>query len=285
MINSGEEIMTDMKDKSMRGLLWSTAIGACLLASTASAAIIRCDGCSESAYEQKAVAAGLGEHVVYDLANDRAVGFSVEFDRELRRQFVFPIDVPPEIRAQVIAFSAFFKDTGGSMIQTVEVSADELQLLGLGGASAFDVVGDSNLRARMADRIWLSPPSSVPAALRNVIETLLAGTMTFLGITTNPRFTVVFIDGSKVSFVIDFVKQKASYDPGSGRTASGQVIPESTAASEAGTWTFGQGSAGASDDIGQFIDHLRSLGIPVTGGGTKRIKCTFDGVTLSCEST
>jgi len=280
--------MAGMKGLSIRGVLWSSAVGMCLLASTASAAIIRCDGCSELAYEQKALAAGAGEHVVYDLANDRVVGFSVErYDRELRRQFVFPTDVPPEIRAQVTAFSAFFKETGGSMIQTVEVRADELQLVGLGGASAFDVVGDANLRARMADQIWQRPPATVPAALRNVIETLLSATMTFIGITTSPRITIVFIDGSSVSFVIDFVKQKASYDRGSARTSSGQLIPESNAPSDAaGTWTFGSGSAGPSDDIGRFVNHLRSLGIPVTGGGgTSKISCTFDGVTLSCKVT
>lgn len=286
IINTREVIMTDRKEKSMPGALWAAAMAMCLLASTASAAIIRCDGCSESAYEQKAEAAGRGRHVVYDLANDRAVGFRVVYDRESGSLFVEPDDVPAEIRAQVTAFSAFFKDTGGSMIQTVQVRADELQVLGLGGASAFDVVGDANLRARMADRLWQSPPSSVPAALRNLIETLVSATMTFIGVTTSPRIIVVFIDGSSVSFTIDFNLQQASYVSGGARTASGQLIPESNVASNAGTWTFGPGSAGAADDINQFINHLRSLGVPVTGGsGSRRISCTFDGVTLSCHVT
>jgi len=280
--------MAGMKGLSKRGVLWSTAVGMCLLASAASAGIIRCDGCAESAYEQIKAAAGPGEHVVYDLANDRVVGFSVEYDRELRRPLVSPSDVPPEIRAQVTAFSALFWEVGSSMIQTVEIQADDLQLPGIGGATAGDVVEELSLRTRIADRLWQRPPSTLPVSLRNAIDAVRSASFSIVAGPSRTRINAVFGDGSRVSFLLGFAIQDAPYDPGSARTPSGQLIPDSYAPDEAaGIWTFGKGSVGESDDAGRFIEHLRSLGIPVTGGGddTKTIKCSRESGTLACTAT
>jgi hypothetical protein len=259
-----------------------------LLAAPASAGIIRCDGCAESAYQQAAVAAGPGEHVVYDLANDRVVGFSVEYDRESRRPRVSPADVDPEIRAQVTAFSVLFWEVGAALNQTVEVRADDLQLLGLGGASAFDVVEDASLRTRMADRLWQHPPSTLPVSLRNAIDAVRSAPFPIIGGSYRTRINAIFGDGSRVSFMLGFATQDAPYDPGSARTPGGQLIPDSYAPNEAaGIWTFGKGSVGESDDAGRFVEHLRALGIPVTGAGddTKTIKCIREGGTLACTAT
>lgn len=280
--------MTAMKGISMRGVLCSTAVGMSLLASTTSAGIIRCDGCSGLAYEQITAAAGPGEHVVYDLANDRVFGFSVEYDHESRRPLVSPSDVPPEIRAQVTAFSALFWEVGASMNQTVEVRADDLQLPGIGGATAFDVVEDVNLRTRMADRLWQSPPATLPVSLRNAIDAVRSALFSIIGGSKRTRINAIFGDGSRVSFMLDFAAQEAPYDPGSAVTPSGQLIPDAYAPSgTTGIWTFGKDSVGESDDAGRFIEHLRSLGIPVIGGGddTKTIKCTREGGTLGCTAT
>lgn len=280
--------MAGMKGLSIRGVLCSSAVGMSLLASTASAAIIRCDGCSELAYEQKALAAGAGEHVVYDLANDRAIGFSVEYDRELRRPRVSPSDVPPEIRAQVTAFSALFWEVGAALNQTVEIQADDLQAHGLDGATAFDVVEDVSLRTRIADRLWQRPPSTLPVSLRNAIDAVRSALFSIIGGSKRTRINAIFGDGSRVSFMLDFAAQEAPYDPGSALTPSGQLIPDAYAPSgSTGIWTFGKDSVGESDDAGRFIEHLRSLGIPVTGGGddTKTIKCSRESGTLACTAT
>lgn len=280
--------MAGMKGLSMRGVLWSSAVGMCLLASTASAAIIRCDGCAESAYQQAAVAAGPGEHVVYDLANDRAVGFSVEYDRESRRPRVSPADVDPEIRAQVTAFSVLFWEVGAALNQTVEIQADDLQTHGLDGATAFDVVEDVSLRTRMADRLWQHPPSTLPVSLRNAIDAVRSASFSIVAGPNRTRINTVFGDGSRVSFLLGFATQDAPYDRGSARTPGGQLIPDSYAPNEAaGIWTFGKGSVGESDDAGRFIEHLRALGIPVTGAGddTTRIKCSRESGAFGCTAT
>lgn len=272
----------------MLGLWLSLVVSMCSFTTSVSAGTFRCDGCTPLAKRQVALAAGEGEHVVYDLLNNQATGFSVEPDDQTPGSLAaYYLSVDPLINNQVAAFSALFTATGGSMILSAGIRSDDLQMQGLGGATAFDVVENANLRAQLGDSIWMNPPATLPAVVRNVIETVKAWTLALSGVSTSPKIVVTFNDGSRVVFVIDFQNQKASYEVGSSRTANGQLIPESNSPTDAaGTWTFGAGTSGGSDDPSRFILHLQSLGIPVVTNGTSvgSIRCTFDGKTLSCTA-
>ena len=254
----------------------------------ASAQTIRCDGCSPAAKRDVAKAAGEGSYVVYDLINNQATGFDVTRDDQSLGSYQASVsDVNPLIKNQVAAFSAFFAATGGSMVVSSAIDANDINLPGLGGSTAFDIAEDANLRSQLADSLWSAPPHGVNSALLWVIETIKAAGFTLAGITTSARMAVVFWDGSSVAFTVDLNLQQVSYIRGSARTGGGQLIPETNDPFEvAGTYRFN--IPGSLDtDASRFLLHLAALGIPVvnsSSGPAGTVRCTFDGKTLTCRT-
>jgi hypothetical protein len=255
----------------------------------AAATSIRCDTCSPSAKRQVAIAAGEGMHLVYDLVNSQAVGFVVEPDDQYPGALTAAlVDVEPWVKDQVAAFSLLFAATGGSMIISASIDSEDINVEGIAGKTAFDVLEDMSLRTRISDSLWLSPPSrGVDSALLAVMESIKAIGLTLRGFPTSAVFVVTFPDGSSASFKTDLEGQRVSYVRGSGRTSNGQPIPETNDPFEVtGTYDLPPGDSPTQAD--RFILHLTSLGVPVGNassvgpGGGARVVCTFDGKTLHC---
>jgi hypothetical protein len=268
----------------MRGLVFGLALFV-LFAPPSHAALLRCDGCSYAAYEQKALARGRGIHFVYDLINSRVVSFDVEYDRETGQTFISPDYVDPSTVALVNALSAFHKETGGSMIQTIEINGDDLQVNGLGGANAFDVLRDGNLRAGVGDKLMTSFPSQRGSDLiETYSEQLVRGLVAVFGLTEGVvlEVRIHFIDGSSVVFTIDWTANTAEYRQGSARTAQGDQIPESNGAGASGSYGFPGDNVGAD----RFSNYMRELGALVEAvNGATHFVCSFDGVTVHCRGT
>src|SRR5690606_26362856 len=124
-----------------------------LVPPTASASFIRCDACSPEAYEIVAKRAQEGRHLVYDLPNNRVVGYEIERDDESGEHRAATVAVPADIAALVDALSDFHHETGGAMFAVVEAPLDFLQIPRSEDASASNVMEDAVLRTRIADRL------------------------------------------------------------------------------------------------------------------------------------
>ncbi len=255
-------------------------------ASSVNAAAIQCTGCSESVYPQRAMQLGRGTHVVFDLLNRRAAAFTVIYDTELRMWDVKPSALAPEAAEWVSALADYYADTGGLMSKTVEVSSEQLGIVGLGGASAYDVLRDRNLRVRIGDRL---ATAGIPAAdgtrafttMVDVARRIGYGTTGWVdGVTIDVR--IVFTDGASMTFRVTPDSLQAPYLEGSARSASGEGLLEANTREYEGTYNLP-----SSQESEQFLRRAGELGVRIvrvggaSGGG--RFSCTFDGTLLTCR--
>lgn len=246
------------------------------------AAALACHGCNPAHFEGVATSAGFGNHFVYDLMSNRVQGFSVSWERELSQWYAMPFRPSADVISYVDALSDLYYETGGTMEKTIIVFADDLGVPGLGGASAWDVSRDANLRGLMANRIgqgWLPGPPDV-ATFNRIVDLLGRGTGTLFGFTDFEfHIRVTFIDGSFVEFKL-VPDEGVSYMPDLARDAENNIIPMDNSRDYAGTYNFTNPV-----NLYNFSRHLQELGIPVTngGGGSTSIRCSWDGKTLLCR--
>jgi hypothetical protein len=238
---------------------------------------IRCDVCSADARRQLAASAGVGTHVVYDLVLRTKSGYRVTYDQERRINVAMPAAVDPKISQLVDALADFHAETGGSMRKWVEVQAEDL---GIGGLdSAYDVIDDRNLRLRVGDRLARSIPADGMQAFNNIIQLLGQLGMAGMGFTGDAAVTVIvrFADGTTVDFRVEPGNPRGQYQEESGRSENGDGLLESNDASFAGIYRFQ-----SNDDLHDFIERARILGIQITGPGGGTMRCTWNGHELRC---
>jgi hypothetical protein len=248
----------------------------------AQATTVRCDGCSDITFRQMAAQLGEGEHIIYDLAGARVQGFTVvEYEAD-RVSLPQRRDVGPEVEDIVLKMSAFYSATGGTMTVGVEVNSDELGLVGLGGATAYDVLGDYNMRARIGDRL---AQNGIPiyGAFGQIVNDFVQvmGSMAtgFFGFTDDSTIyvTIVFVDGSRLTYKVTPGVPTAELVDNTARDLNGNILLEANGAEFAGTYYF-PNDAG----LGDFLDRARMLGIEITGP-SDTIRCSWDGRTLTCS--
>lgn len=111
----------------------------------ASAATIRCDNCTETTYQSKAVSAGIGIHYVYDLpkAQSRKFQVGLECDENPNDgkttcvKAAWPLAVESEITNVTLDLAAYYQITGGTMKSHFTIVANGT----VQSFSAFDVAG------------------------------------------------------------------------------------------------------------------------------------------------
>ena len=249
--------------------------------SQAHAEALRGDGCSDTTFRQIAAQSGPGEHILFDLAGARVHGYSiVEYAPD---RFTMPqrYDVSPEVESAVVTMSALYAATGGSMTVGAEVFSDDLGLMGLGGATAYDVLADYNMQARIGDQLAQQGlPLQDPSGnyLNNLIQELGSAAMALLGLTDDATIyvTIRFVDGSKLMFKLTPGVPTAELVAHSGRDVNGNILLEGNAPEFAGTYYL------PGDSIGDFLDRARQLGIEITGPQSDVVTCTWDGQQLHC---
>jgi hypothetical protein len=95
--------------------------------------------------------------------------------------------------------------------------------------------------------------------------------------------TVTFTDGSKVDYTISAENNNTpTIVEATMRDASNNPIIQDNSIDYRGNYSF----AGDPSDISGWLDNMRHLDIPITGGeggGGSSADCVWDGVTLTCE--
>ncbi len=259
------------------------AAGLALLAvggNDASAAYIKCNSCTPSAYQSLAQQRGNGSHVVFDLVNRRVVGFDVHWDAETHVWEVESTSVAPEIVAVGMKLADLHRETGGSMRGVAEVGVSQLGLTGLGGASAYDVLNDRNLELRVGDYLaqFGLPVGTWTSTFENLFAAVNALGFGITGITDAVELNVkvVFVDGTSLVYRLVPGRPSAKLLAGSGRYSNGEGLLEANTATYAASYHFA-----SSGSLPQFLQRAAQLGIPIVGGGST-VKCSWDGRTLTC---
>lgn len=257
-----------------------------VLPAAATAATIRCDGCSDATMKYKAKMADVGEHTLYDLAGNRVKAYYVSYEPELYpnatnyygRLHVMQLGVPADVKEYVSYLSTAYAETGGTFRAKARVDAHDLGVNGLGSATAYDVMGDANLRARIGDRLAQGSIPNVPVWA----EWMAAHLQSYLNFreTLIMEIEIELWDGSLVVYEVKYGRNSASYLEGRSRTAGGQLIPEDNTRNYAGTWY------GAGDDMNAFINWMERLGAGTSSSGSgmiiQSVSCSWNGHTLHC---
>jgi hypothetical protein len=194
----------------------------------ASAAEIRCDQCSEAAFQTMASQAGVGIHYVYDLRTAQSRKYAVERSCEGPHDCsmeVSSLPVEADVNYIVMELTAYGQATEGSMSSnfTVYTNSD------LGGMTAFDVAGPGGPRTQLLN--WLSSSQSMTlrnalpgegAVLHNMIVTALNIFKNNIGKTL---VTVEFTDQSRVITEFESINGTFIVVEGSATDRYGNVIP------------------------------------------------------------
>lgn len=252
--------------------------------STLQAKAARCEGCTDSQFRQKALSLGEGQHVITSLSTNRVRAYRVIMETEpgsnYGQLFLQAQSVPSDLRYIFDVAVKFYALTKGTMKYGVTVDADDLNLRGLNGATAYDVMLDANLKARLGDRI-AQGDLPVSDTLDRAGEIILEGGLSAIGINEDAELLIAIRmeDGSIVVYKIGVLGYTGDYQEGRSRTASGELIPESNSASSQGTW-YGP------DGLNGLSNYLQRIGATManSGSGTVivRIKCSWNGKTLHC---
>jgi hypothetical protein len=228
------------------------------IAPGAKAAAVRCEGCSDAQARDAAKTLGFGQHIVSSFSTNRIWLFRV-FDRnagEPGAPIVVAVTsdpVPADVQALFAEVRDFYLFTGGTMKAAVLANADDLNVPGLTGASAFDVVSDANLRARLGDRLASAPLPSLGQALNRMGNHITQGLLGLIGAGDGSiEVTIVFSDGTEVVYLLSPSSGTGQYLEGRSRTATGQLIPDRNAPHQyEGNWS------GAGHEVQRLSIHMQ----------------------------
>lgn len=258
-----------------------------LLNSQVHARSARCEGCDLAQYRQAALALGPGKHVISSFSTNELRGYEVWVHEEpgFSTLRVKPWTVPAEYW-DLFAEARRFYLIAPSFSKVIHVNGGDLGVEGLTGATAYDIMGDANLRGRLGDRL-VQPLPGVDAIIDRALAGIAAGAYGHLGISDATIFIVVVTyDGSTVSYEVKLGSMNGQYLEGESRTSGGQVIPEDDTEDWEGTWY------GEAEDLGAFRTHLLGIGANLTepyanynGYYIHSVTCTWDGdaTQLSCH--
>ncbi|RUL70406.1 hypothetical protein [Dyella choica] len=243
------------------------ALSAAAFSTPALAINLECNWCNGGVFAEVAKSLDLGTHTIFNLNTGQYHTYQIRPQRgapleiDLSPDLLDAVEVPtpPEIASSIGAAAWFHETTGGTMRVMSTVSYPSLNVPGVDGrTTAYDVVADANLRARIGDAI--SQNLGAWDATKMIADNGWQIIKSQLGLKSSPTIevTVQFADSSTVVYEFNFMKSSktANYLRGRSRTAKGQLVPEQ--GDTGGTW-YGLPRGG--DDMGPF-----GLFIQRTGG-------------------
>lgn len=249
-------------------------------ASNSAALGIQCDYCSAAKVERLVQQAGPGEHEVFNFAEGTVQVYSVDNEADP----VSVVELPPSVAVLQAAagFKELFDRSGKAMTASATVNASNLGLP-FASATAFTTIQNANLRAQLGDR--LSDPTRPLTDLgANLNAARVVAARVIASAAPTLALTVAYQDGTSVKFEVDLTAGIADFVDGSGRTADGQLIPETAAQSDAGTWT------GDVDDLVLIGQHMQKRGASFAFGQCRvgvdsHLRCAWDEAKseLACE--
>lgn len=254
-----------------------------------SAATSRCDNCSESAYESKAISLGVGIHYVYDLQKARARKYEVQREcsgnlndgRTTCMKAAYPMPTEPEVMDFVLELTAYYQVTGGTMKSHFTIVADGTAQ----NLSAFDVAGPGGPRTRLID--WFNSTQlasinnalpTLGAAIHNIAVTIASLWNDSMGQTL---VTVQFQDGSTITLTHESINGTTNVVPGSAKDKYGNVIPASGADLDGARFDYSdEGPNGPARQ--RMLNYLEAFGISLTGSGKKWVCISIAGGAWDC---
>jgi hypothetical protein len=215
--------------------------------------------------------AGVGTHYVISIPEGRVRAYEVYSASGFLE--VQLITAPILIQDAAKGLEEIYQKSGGTMKLGIRVRARDLAMTGLGGASAYDIVNDFNLRERVAHRLAVGSIPSASYYINQAIQAALAIAGAASG--TVLDITIEFDGGSESTYRLVVGHSKAEYVTNSSLNEDGNAIPEANAREYAGSW-HGPNTSG-------IIQQLVQLGAQMSGSGGS-VKCTWDSTrnTLTC---
>lgn len=267
--------------------MYAALLVGAVIAGNVQAGSARCEGCTDSQAREKAKQLGIGQQIVSSFSTNKIWIFSV-FDRNRGEPGTSPLiaaapqAVPADIQALFDDARRFYVATNGTLKAAVTVIADDLNLQGLTGGDAFDVVRDANLRARLGDRL---ATGTLPgwSNLDRAGEQITQGLFGLIGAgDASIEVTILFSDGSRVVYKLSVNSGTGQYLENRARTAGGELIPESNSPGNQGVW-YGGGA-----ELAPLVDHMQyfiqaEISYSGTGSSFGSVTCTWIGTTLSCR--
>lgn len=243
----------------------------------ASAAVIRCDNCSEPTYQAQAQSrgagpAGINTHYVYDLPQGRVRKYEITRSCEEGRvchNETTSLPVEPDVELAVLELASYWHSTGGAMKSWFTFTADgTAQHL-----SAFDVAGPGAPRSTLYT--WFN--TYHVASVQNALP--IAGSLIHqVGVTIasiwndsmgKTMVTIVFSDGSKVTLEYESINNTVAVVEGSATDKHGNIIPVTR--EQVNGLRFDYSVDGANGSARQRMSNYlyTMFGVPVTNGTTR----------------
>lgn len=278
------------------------AIG--LLAATpANAESLRCDGCTYFQAQNKALAAGFGDHLVMDFQGAQLYRFYVDVDPEAIQIF----GRPPRLSANDIGVSAADAETfrtlsdvmannGGSLKLDVELRpGDPLYPTGtFTGFGSRDITWNTAIRESVGRTVAALDYRGEAGRLVSAIQSVALSAIEAVAGETQLRVIVEFPDGSSAVFVIDKDHStQAVFELGSARDSEGNVVPDQSHVEGAENHRnlLGASTFNNFQNFLNFMQRARQLGIPFTDGrGSSNeerpivVECTWSDGKLECRA-
>lgn len=249
-------------------VLKSFAAATLIVASPAFAANARCDHCTPETAAALAKGFGVGQHLIFSPTQSIAWAYTVQqggyagdesfSDGAVRRLFAQPRSLTPDELDQFNAVLEIYRQTGGTMRWQVTVPIGNLPSepgIDFSHMSSFQYARSMGVWHRVSQGVvqW----SRTPAALGQFgAWWQIAGSA--VGVAgTEVEVTVVFPDGGRVTFLVDYGAETMAEQIGPIRDSDNNVIPVPTDSP-----LVMVGPVGFSNSVAQsrMNDHLSALG-------------------------
>lgn len=275
-----------------------------LAATNADAVDFNCEGCSPAQMQSKALGFGRGEHRIYSFSTSTAFVFTVTCSNAQPNGAAGPISDNVTAKQSPDSSPQAAGCTNGAQLQvmTSPLSPEENTAFIL----ARDFFKDHPKNNQGADLTYNARNTSYGSSVYQILNNyparqnlfndikedingfkqytavLAAAVLAGFNIISNRVIIqVTFQDGSTVQVVYDGNLHTFDVIPSTARNNVGNPIVESNSMGYAGHYDL----VGA--DVGEYLNYLRSLGIPIVGGGSGGIRasCVWDPAknTLTCK--
>lgn len=278
------------------------AVGVLLLASSAGAADIPCDGCNYSQMMSRALNQGRGEHRVYNytagviyqfsvtcagnVVQGEAQGGSALSDNAPETQaaggcpFNRPLQVEEVLldRTMVSAWPIIMDFVRAAHWQNgtpdLRIDARDPGMDYRNDGSVLLPLRDYNARRELFNDI-----AGSYSGLQKFIQALgAAARSAFSGVQNYILIQFTFKDGTSIKILFDGVTQQFEFVRNSATQANGGPIIEGNASEYQGNYNM------AGVDQQAYLNYLGSMGVSIVNGGLMgHLSCSWDGVKLTCK--
>lgn len=284
-----------MKRSSCGWIICGVLMQLCF-SSTVIAGVTRCDNCSVSGYRAAAEAiGGNGYRYVIDYPQANLTLWHAMYDSEIRMRIVEEMPVDPDVEASFL-FLIEQKMQARANVEVV-LTPDgppsppflSNPLNGLGNFGAYDVINGGTFRNQLGTQLAKAVSGNTGDVSLDNLGVTLTSVLLSLNAPVVGQTTITikihWTNGTKTTFIIKPSNvSQAEYQAGMSTDENGNPIPDTaivdpdTAGTYDGQWTFN-----TTQSVDRWVQNARNRGISVTGGGSRRLSCTWNGQVLRCS--